>query len=161
MQQTFKDFVIRDWQAADRIPASEVIRTVLAEYGLGWEPDGADIDVVEVEKYYRQGEFWVVEHQGAVVGTAAYYPIPRGEKAVEIRKMYLQPQVRGVGLGRFLLRSLETRVADKGFRQIWVETASVLVEAVKLYEASGYEAATGVETERCDRIYTKFLPTSH
>ncbi|PZD71470.1 Acetyltransferase [Acaryochloris thomasi RCC1774] len=160
MLQTFKDFVIRDWQTTDRIPASEVIRTVLTEYGLGWEPDGADIDVVEVEKHYRLGEFWVVEHQGAVVGTAAYYPVPRGEQAVEIRKMYLQPQVRGGGLGRFLLRSLESRISEQGFRQIWVETASVLVEAVQLYETSGYKAETGVETVRCDRIYTKRLPSS-
>ena len=157
MRQTFKDFVIRDWQVGDRIPAAEVIHTVLAEYGLGWEPEGADIDVVEVEKHYQQGEFWIVEHQGTVVGTAAYYPVPRGNNAVEIRKMYLLPQVRGQGLGRFLLQALEARVKELGFEQIWVETASVLVEAVRLYEASGYEAATGVETLRCDRIYTKRL----
>lgn len=157
MEQTFKSFLIRDWQTKDRSHAAEVIRSVLAEYGLGWEPDGADIDVVEVEQHYRQGEFWVVEHQGSVVGTAAYYPVPRGEQAVEIRKMYLQPQIRGQGLGRFLLQSLETRIAEQGYQQIWVETASVLAEAVQLYEASGYETATGVETLRCDRIYTKFL----
>ncbi len=159
MEQTFKNFLIRDWQTKDRSHAAEVIRSVLAEYGLGWEPDGADIDVVEVEKHYRQGAFWVVEHQGTVVGTAAYYPVPRGEQAVEIRKMYLRPQVRGLGLGRFLLQSLETHITEQGFQQIWVETASVLKEAVQLYEASGYEAATGVETLRCDRIYTKFLPS--
>ncbi|MGB7416254.1 MAG: GNAT family N-acetyltransferase [Thermosynechococcaceae cyanobacterium] len=157
MQQTFKDFVIRDWEVCDRIPAAEVIRTVLTEYSLGWEAEGADIDVVEVEKHYQQGEFWVVEHQGNLVGTAAYYPVPRGKNAVEVRKMYLLPQVRGQGLGQFLLQALEDRIKELGFEQIWVETASVLVEAVKLYEASGYKAATGVETLRCDRIYTKHL----
>ena len=160
MEQTFKNFLIRDWQTKDRSDAAEVIRSVLAEYGLGWEPDGADIDVVEVEKHYRQGAFWVVEHHGTVVGTAAYYPVPRGEQAVEIRKMYLRPQVRGLGLGHFLLQSLEARITEQGFQQIWVETASVLKEAVQLYEASGYEAATGVETLRCDLIYMKLLSTS-
>ncbi len=158
MQQTFQDYWIRQWQPQDRCPAAEVIRTVLAEYGLGWEPNGADIDVIEVEKHYQQGEFWVVEHQGSIVGTAAYYPVARGENAVEIRKMYLQPHVRGQGLGRYLLRLLESRIMEKGFQQIWVETATVLSEAVRLYETSGYAAATGVETYRCDRIYTKHLP---
>ncbi len=41
--------------------------------------------------YYQrgQGQFWVVERDHKIVGTAGYYPINRGDKAVEIRKMYL------------------------------------------------------------------------
>jgi putative acetyltransferase len=89
------------------------------------------------------------------VGTGGYYPISRGEKAVEIRKMYLLPTVRGLGLGKFLLQHLEQAIAARGFQQIWIETASVLVEAVKLYESSGYQPATGVETARCDHVYVK------
>lgn len=30
-------------------------------------------------------------------------------------------------------------------------------QAVQLYETSGYQRATGVETARCDRIYVKNL----
>ncbi|MGF1674519.1 MAG: GNAT family N-acetyltransferase, partial [Rivularia sp. (in: cyanobacteria)] len=45
----------------------------------------------------------------------------------------------------------------RGFQEIWIETASVLSEAVKLYEANGYIPATGVETKRCDRVYLKQL----
>jgi putative acetyltransferase len=71
--------------------------------------------------------------------------------------MYLLPTVRGVELGRYLLQLLEQAITAKGFQQIWVETASVLVEAVKLYESSGYQKATGVETARCDRVYIKLL----
>jgi putative acetyltransferase len=91
------------------------------------------------------------------VGTGGYYPILRGEKAVEIRKMYLLPSVRGLGLGRFLLQQLEIAIATQGFQQIWIETASVLVEAVKLYETGRYQPATGVETTRCDRVYCKTI----
>jgi putative acetyltransferase len=103
------------------------------------------------------GEFWVVEKAGKLVGTAAYYPIRRGKNAVEIRKMYLLPEVRGLGLGRFLLHQLEGAIATRGFDQIWIETATVLQAAVKLYECSGYQPASGVETARCDRVYVKFL----
>ena len=147
----------------DRFAAAQVIETVLAEYGLGWEPEGADQDVLHVEDCYqnRGGEFWVVMENGQLVGTAAYYPIDRLESqpdsAVELRKMYLLPQVRGQGLGRFLLTHLETRIQSKGFSDLWIETASVLEEAVILYEKSGYEPATGVETDRCDRVYFKRL----
>jgi GNAT superfamily N-acetyltransferase len=233
MRATYKDFLIRNWEErdgfanakGDRTPASEVIRSVLSEYGLGWEPNGADRDVLQVEECYLAagGEFWVIEHlasdthrlkpgatqtkstfvdstqmpdfeasegrlrsfsqataldgfpglkhvacdfsrqaninehQNQIVGTAAYYPIHRGEKAVEIRKMYLLPSARGLGLGKYLLQQLEKAIASRGFQQIWIETASVLAEAVKLYESNGYQPATGVETARCDRVYVKKL----
>ena len=159
MQGRYKDFLIRDWLVSDRAPAAEVIRSVLAEYGLGWEPEGADRDVLQVEACYQAvgGEFWVIEQHGKLVGTGAYYPIARGQSAVEIRKMYLLPEARGHGLGRFLLEALETTIATRKFKEIWIETASVLAEAVKLYESSGYQPATGVETERCDRVYLKVL----
>jgi putative acetyltransferase len=159
MHSYYKDFLIRSWEERDRIPASEVIRSSLAEYGLGWEADGADKDVIQVEEYYFNtgGEFWVVEQQNQIVGTAAYYPISRGENAVEIRKMYLLPHVRGLGLGKCLLQQLEEVITSHNYREIWIETASILAEAVKLYESNGYIPATGVETARCDRVYVKKL----
>ena len=159
MKVNYRDFVIRDWEQCDRIASAEVIHSVLTQYKLGWEPTGADRDVLEVEECYLAtgGEFWVVEKQGQIVGTSAYYPVERGNKAVEIRKMYLLSSARGQGLGKFLLQKLEDAIAAKGFKEIWIETASVLVEAVKLYESSGYIAAEGVETARCDRVYVKFI----
>jgi putative acetyltransferase len=155
----YKDFLIRNWEERDRLFASEIIHSVLSEYGLGWEANGADRDVLQVEECYLAtgGEFWVIEHQNKLVGTGAYYPIQRGENAVEIRKMYLLPSVRGLGLGKYLLQQLEIRIASRGFQEIWIETASILTEAVKLYESNGYEPATGVETTRCDRVYLKKL----
>jgi putative acetyltransferase len=162
--QTYRDFVIRDWQPSDRETAAALITQVLTEYGLASgglaaEPGGADWDVLHVEAAYwaTGGAFWVIEQQGQIVGTGGYYPIERGHKAVEIRKMYLLPAARGQGLGRYLLQALEQSIAAKGFEQIWIETASVLKEAVKLYESSGYQPSEGVETARCDRVYVKKL----
>jgi putative acetyltransferase len=162
MHRYYKDFLIRSWKKDDRILASEVIRSVLAEYGLGWEADGADRDVIQVEECYLNtgGEFWVVEQEKQIVGTAAYYPIKRGENAVEIRKMYLLPHVRGLGLGKYLLQQLEQVITSHNYREIWIETASILTEAVKLYESNGYIPATGVETARCDCVYVKKLSKS-
>ena len=147
MQQTFGPFTIRPWQPRDRDPAAALIASVLAEYGLAWEPTGADQDVIQVETAYWQGggEFWVIETEGTLVGTGAFYPI-------DIALGY-----RGQGLGKFLLQQLEGAIAARGFTEIWIETASVLQEAVCLYERNGYQPATGVETARCDRVYRKVL----
>ena len=160
MHQFYQDFVIRDWQKSDRDSAASVIRQVLTEYGLPWQPETADQDVIAVESAYLEtgGEFWVVEAKNQkIVGTAAYYPISKGNQAVEIRKMYLLPEVRGKGLGKYLLQQLETVIKNRGFREIWLETASVLAEAVCLYEKHGYKPVTEVETTRCDLAYIKKL----
>lgn len=155
----YHDFLIRPWQPGDRQAAYDLIATVLAEYGLQSDPDDTDWDVWHVEAAYHQtgGQFWVVEQAGQLMGTAAFYPIQRGHRAVEIRKMYLLPAVRGKGLGRFLLQALEQAIAQQGYAEIWIETASVLREAVQLYESSGYQPGTEVETARCDRVYVKSL----
>jgi putative acetyltransferase len=156
----YLEFTIRPWTVADRQAVAEVVGEVLAEYGLGWEPEGADRDVREVEQYYLEagGEFWtLLNAAGQVIGSAGYYPITRSTAAVEIRKMYLLAAYRGRGLGRYVLGELEEAIRSRGFKEAWIETASVLVEAVKLYENSGYLVSSGVETTRCDRVYVKRL----
>ena len=159
MNNKYHNFLIRDWRKGDREAAARVIKTVLEEYGLPWQPKLADRDVIEVEEAYLSlgGEFWVVEQEQTIVGTAAYQPIARGQNAVEIRKMYLLSEVRGQGLGRYLLRELEKAIAIKDYQEIWIETATSLKEAVELYEHNGYEPAEGVETARCDLVYLKRL----
>jgi len=159
MKTQHLDFFIRSWETRDRADAFHLIRDVLVEYGLMCEPFGADRDVYDVELFYQKkgGEFWVVERQGEIVGTAAYYPIERGKNAVEIRKMYILPAARRQGLGKFLLQELESKIIARGFDEIWIETASILKEAVILHENNGYLPTTGVETLRCDRVYVKSL----
>lgn len=159
MNKQYQNFTIRDWQTGDRDAAAGIIKEVLEEYALPWQPDLADRDVIEVEEAYLKvgGEFWVVERSGIVVGTAAYQPIARGKNAVEIRKMYLLPEIRNQGLGRHLLTELEKAIILQGYQEIWIETASILKEAVKLYERNGYKPAQGVETARCDLVYLKQL----
>lgn len=181
MHQTYRDFTIRDWQPGDRAAAAQVIGDALQEFGLGWEPDGADADALEVDRHYGQGLFWVVERQGEIVATAAFHPIERGRNAVELRKMYLKPSARRQGLGRYLMAQLEGEIAARGFKQIWLETATALTGASEFYESLGYRLPQAndleanseaplsskgcnscdpnslIETERCDRIYIKQL----
>ncbi|TVQ08642.1 MAG: GNAT family N-acetyltransferase [Leptolyngbya sp. DLM2.Bin27] len=158
-RSTFGPYLVRSWQPSDRNAVVDLIHQVLTEYNLTCEPTDSDRDAREVEACYWEtgGEFWVVENAGELVGTGAYRPTHRGPRAVDLRKMFLLPQARGQGLGRYLLTTLETAAAQRGFAEIWLETASVLKQAVGLYEASGYAPASGVETARCDRIYCKRL----
>lgn len=46
-------------------------------------------------------------------------------------------------------------IAAKGCEGIWVETASILKEAVRLYESRGHLAVDRIATTRCDRVYLR------
>lgn len=101
---------MRRWKTADRDAASKVVKVCLEAYGLSFEPEGADLDAIEVERHYQRGEFWVVVEEGTskLIGTAAYYEVEDkgngGSRCVEIRKMYLLPEARGKKLGQALLK---------------------------------------------------------
>ncbi len=147
---------VRPWQSRDRQQVASLINQALTEHGLGWEPAEADIDVIEVEKYYGQGQFWILEHADSLVGTGAYYA--RSPQIVEIRKMYFVPSIRGLGLGRLLLIALEQDAYQHGYEEAWVETSTLLPKAIRLYESAGYERVLeSPEVARCDRVYRKKL----
>lgn len=159
MRKQYRDVWVRPWQPGDRQSVKTLVESVLTEYGMGFEPDHTDRDAIHVEDAYWKtgGEFWVAEASHRIIGTGAYHPSHRGPKAVELRKMFILPDYRGQGLGRFMLDQLEQSAAAKGFTEMWLETATVLKEAIRLYERCGYISSTGVETERCDRVYFKRL----
>jgi putative acetyltransferase len=147
---------VRPWESKDRQPVASLIHQVLTEHGLGWDPTEADVDVIQVEKYYEQGQFWVLEHADSLVGTGAYYA--RSSRIVELRKMYFIPSIRGLGLGRRLLESLEQDAYQRGYEEAWIETSTLLPKAIRLYEGAGYERVMeSPEVARCDRVYQKKL----
>ena len=112
-----RGYTVRHWIPEDRDVVAAVIKQCLESYGLQFEPQGADLDAIEVEEHYfkggKKGEFWVVVDNSinTVVGTGGYYEVPPGPecdgngevRAAEIRKMYLAPEARGKRLGRTML----------------------------------------------------------
>jgi DNA-binding MarR family transcriptional regulator/GNAT superfamily N-acetyltransferase len=56
----------------------------------------------------------------------------------EVKRMWVSPDVRGLGLGRRLLTEIEAAAAERGVRTLRLETNGTLTEAIALYRASGY-----------------------
>ena len=56
-----------------------------------------------------------------------------------IKRMWLSPTVRGLGVGRRLLAALEEQAKAGGAQTIRLETNRVLTEAISLYRSTGYE----------------------
>jgi ribosomal protein S18 acetylase RimI-like enzyme len=58
----------------------------------------------------------------------------------EIKRMWVHPAWRGVGLGRRMLTRLEEQVAALGYRRVVLDTNDTLTEAIAMYERAGYRA---------------------
>jgi GNAT superfamily N-acetyltransferase len=57
----------------------------------------------------------------------------------ELKRMYVIPQARGLGLARRILAALETDARAAGRTRMVLETGTEQPEAIALYESSGYE----------------------
>ena len=56
----------------------------------------------------------------------------------EIKRIYVRPAARGLGLGRAVLAEIEAEGRNMGLRWLRLETGSRQAEALGLFERSGY-----------------------
>ncbi|WP_049622131.1 GNAT family N-acetyltransferase [Frateuria defendens] len=57
---------------------------------------------------------------------------------VEVKRMYVLPACRGLGLGRQLLDAMEAHVRRGGGKLVRLSTGTAQTEALELYESAGY-----------------------
>lgn len=60
------------------------------------------------------------------------------DDTAEIKRMYVDPKVRGRGIGKEVLHALEIWAFEEGFTHTRLETSKRLEPAVRLYTSSGY-----------------------
>jgi DNA-binding MarR family transcriptional regulator/GNAT superfamily N-acetyltransferase len=65
-----------------------------------------------------------------------------------IKRMWVAPEARGLGLGRRLLSELERLARETGARAIRLDTNRVLAEAITLYRSAGYQEVPRFTDER-------------
>jgi GNAT superfamily N-acetyltransferase len=82
------------------------------------------------------GQFVVAFLHGEAIGCGAVKHHADGPD--EIKRMWIAPQARGLGLGRRLLETLEACARAGGARAAHIETSAVLTEALSLYRSTGW-----------------------
>lgn len=90
-----------------------------------------------VEKLIAEGvDFFVVRCEGVAAGCGGikFYAPEYGE----IKRMYVRPPFRGLGLGRAIIERLEEHAAQRGLGILRLETGIRQSEAIGLYERMGY-----------------------
>ena len=65
----------------------------------------------------------------------------------EIKRMWVAPRARGLGLGRRLLLALEHSAREAGVAVLHLETNRTLIEAIQLYRDCGYQEVEAFNNE--------------
>jgi putative acetyltransferase len=148
---------VRPYLGIDAAAVRSLVERILGEFGLALDPRGTDRDLEDVDESYRRGggEFWVVESSGGrIVGACGVWPDPSEPGRCELRKMYLDPSLRGRGIGGQLLALALDHARAAGFRRMELETNHAMAAAIALYQRAGFvEMAAEPEAARCDRRF--------
>lgn len=82
------------------------------------------------------GAFLVAFLHGTAVGCVGAKR--HGDEPAEIKRLWVSPDVRGIGLGARLLREVEAAAARLGATSVRLDTNRALTEAIAMYRANGY-----------------------
>jgi GNAT superfamily N-acetyltransferase len=103
-----------------------------------------------------RGRFFVIYLRGEPAGCGAVMHPPRS--AAHLKRMWLASELRGLGLGRRLLETLEGCARDSGATIARIETNSDLTEALNLYRSAGWREVPPFNAEPyADRWLEKSL----
>ncbi len=141
------DLTIRPIVLDDNAAIAKVIRDTLAEFGAN-HPGTVYYDPTTDHLYdifQTPGSFYqVAEANGQVVGGGGIFP-SNGLPAdtCELVKMYLLPQVRGIGLGKKLISDCLLAAQKLGYKNIYLETMPQLKDALNTYAKFGFNYLSG------------------
>ena len=82
----------------------------------------------------------VAESEGSVVGVALWFlnfSTWRGTHGIYLEDLYVQPQHRGSGLGRELLRTLADLCVQRGYSRLEWSVLDWNTPSIEFYEAAG------------------------
>jgi DNA-binding MarR family transcriptional regulator/GNAT superfamily N-acetyltransferase len=82
---------------------------------------------------------WIAERNGAIAGSVFAIPAEGRPGTALLRMLYVEPEARGLGIGRILVDQCVRFARDNGYERVRLWTQSMLVPARKIYAAAGFK----------------------
>jgi putative acetyltransferase len=120
----------------------EAVRQLWREYGAmphtvgRWET--VDADIAQLPRPFTGGAsvLLLAQRDGVALGCGALRPL---EPAIgEIKRVFVRPEARGLGVGRQIMAALIGAAAAAGCRCVRLDTAPELLAAQALYRELGF-----------------------
>ena len=142
--------LVRDAVPADYPAIREVTLAAYGQFSYLVAQDVFDPyleDVLDLEKHANNGHWLVVEADGQILGSGAFYPDAALQRAglpagwASGRALAVHPAARARGAARAMIAAVENLAADGGAPVFAFHTASFMTSAIALYERLGYQRA--------------------
>ena len=99
--------------------------------------DAVNRSFESLNRYFPpEGRLFLCKYDNHIVGTASMRNI--GDKIGEIKRMYVQPEYRGKGIGRTLLERLIKEAQNLQYSKIRLDTGPFMQKAIGLYHSVGF-----------------------
>ncbi len=104
-----------------------------------------------------EGRLLLAEYQNQLVGCGAFRQLD--SETCEMKRLYLRPRCRGLGLGRALALQVISQARDAGYRRMRLDTVEpVMKAAVKMYRELGfYEIAPYTTNPIAGALYMELV----
>jgi putative acetyltransferase len=135
--------IIREIKPEDNIQIEAIITTCFDEFAL--PKAGSSLEDDDVKKMHHgfqanSAAYFVVEENGKVLGGGGVKQLKGAQRNIcELQKMYFHPDARGKGYGRKLFNKCIQAAKDLGYKSCYLESASQLESAIKLYTMNGFK----------------------
>ncbi|HVH66436.1 MAG TPA: bifunctional helix-turn-helix transcriptional regulator/GNAT family N-acetyltransferase [Gemmatimonadales bacterium] len=126
-------------------PASPAARWCVAQYfaeldrrfEAGFDP-ATSLPLDDGDLIPPRGAFLMASLDGEPVACGAVKVIGPSMHTGYLKRMWVAATVRGLGIGRRMLRALEAKARELGCRKLCLETNKALQEAIALYRSAGF-----------------------
>lgn len=160
---------IRPITAADDAALAEIIRKNLEKYQLDIPGTAySDPELEHLSAYYyacpdKRAYYVMTDGEGKLLGGVGIAEYDGIENCAEIQKLYLTDRAKGRGLGRRLMEEAEKGALQKGYLRLYLETHTNLMEAIRLYEKTGFrriEKPEGVLHTAMNRFFYREIASA-
>ncbi|MFD2176348.1 GNAT family N-acetyltransferase [Veronia pacifica] len=133
---------IRPILAKDDQEICRIIKSVGQEYGAvgeGFGPSDPEVEAMS-QHYGKDGVsmYLVVAMDQHIVGGCGIAPFQGSQEICELRKLFLLPECRGLGIGKLLTNECLALAHQHGFKQCYLDTLKSMTSAISLYEKIGF-----------------------
>lgn len=83
-----------------------------------------------------QGELLLAKRGDHVLGVIALKPL--APQVAEIKRLFVRPQARKIGVGKALVTAILTTAMERGYGEVKLDTLPDMQAAIALYESFGF-----------------------